>query len=89
MNCPYCRKKLWYWAFMSNPLLGRLTYACQRCQLLFHIEKCDLQGLPSWQGVRIMRAELTRRGYDTPPVKKGATLKAAPPRAKGVPDRGL
>lgn len=81
MNCPECRKHLWYWNALSLPNRGFLTYLCQHCDLLFTFEKHTgpmPTALASWRGIRILRVELTKRGYDTPPLAQRALPKASP-----------
>lgn len=70
MNCPECRKHMWYWNALSLPNRGFLTYACQNCDLLFTFEKHTgpmLPALAAWRGMRVLRLELTKRGYLPPP----------------------
>jgi hypothetical protein len=78
MNCPECRKKLWYWSAYSRPLKGILAYACQNCKVFYSFEKVPMDLIPTWQGVKIMRVELSKRGFETPPLSQRAPMKASP-----------
>lgn len=81
MNCPECRKKLWYWASLSQPHLGLLTYICQRHDTLFVFLE-DKRQMPrvltSWRGYTVFRKELEKRGYQAPPLTQRRGSKEAP-----------
>lgn len=82
MNCPQCRKKLWYWGDLSRPQDGFLTYLCQNCSVVYTLDKkleLPKAFLEAWGGVRIVRMKLNKRGYEGPPVKRRGTTKASPP----------
>ena len=55
MNCPYCRKKLWYDANLSypNPPVRRLVYACASCQTLFRFQ--DFPSKLEYRGVGVTK----------------------------------
>src|SRR5207245_3673048 len=55
VNCPYCRKKLWYDANLSypNPPLRRLVYACASCRTLFKFE--DFPAKLGYRGVLVVK----------------------------------
>jgi hypothetical protein len=86
MNCPECRKKLWYWAELSKPKEGPLVYVCQECDILYGFLKMGElpKALASWRGARIVRMVLAKRNYTLPPVTQGSILKPSPQLAKGI-----
>jgi hypothetical protein len=84
MNCPECRKKLWYWSTFSQPRLGVRSFVCQYCNKFIVIQKAVKfpSFLAPWGGMPIITLELEKRGYTLPPSMKGDKPKVATPPAK-------
>lgn len=96
MNCPECRKKLWYWAALSRNQTPNqfLTYLCQNCNELFVFatvegERAMPKLLETWRGYRVYRRELNKRGYQAPPLTQRTGTKAAPSPDRVKPAQGL
>ena len=66
MNCPSCRKKLWYEAVLSTPNVRgpdkRLAYYCAPCQTLYLFIVFDTK--TTKRGVLVMKmGNLKRAGF--------------------------
>mgnify|MGYP001585777842 CR=1 FL=1 len=67
MNCPSCRKKLWYEAMISvpnakNPKDKQLAYYCSPCSTLYLFKQFDAK--TAVRGVLVMRrGNLKRAGF--------------------------
>jgi len=85
LNCPHCRKKLWYISGLSKPP-DLKTYICTRCSLLLGLVPLTFKaGSTLWGGYRIVEGVVRKTGYTPPPVMKRGPTKAAPSPPKKVP----
>jgi hypothetical protein len=82
LNCPRCRRKLWYWPEFSQPNASEkfLVYECSPCRLVYIFIDFKPTGklLASLGGVRVIKLKLARRGYTPPPLTQRQPTKAAP-----------
>ncbi len=78
MNCPHCRKKLWYISGLSKPP-DLKTYVCTRCsKLLGFVPLTFKAGTTLYGGYRIVEGVVRKTGYTPPPVMKRGPAKEAP-----------
>lgn len=78
MNCPRCRKKLWYLSGLSKPP-DLKAYLCYGCKLLLGFVPLTFKGGSTlYGGYRIVEGVVRKTGYAAPSVMKKGPVKGAP-----------